>query len=213
MSNGPWFRRSCGGCPKAMALFCAGSAARLKRVSAGRRAVLFRRSLRSIGMMSFEILRSIATLQTSEAESGSRFHRPAAPVAFRNLFDSPFTFVYFTITFYYFRSDFRMHITTQSSSCSQKDWLSQLAQAQHITRELLERDEEEQRRLGYFHTLREICQQPVTWSRTAELMREHAAHLGRLTDGLSWVALSGSGSSEFASDCVRPALRKNLGIN
>src|SRR5215471_7241693 len=76
MSNGPWFRRSCGGCPKAMALFCAGSAARLKRVSAGRRAVLFRRSLRSIGMMSFEILRSIARYRLRRRRADRDFIAP-----------------------------------------------------------------------------------------------------------------------------------------
>lgn len=99
------------------------------------------------------------------------------------------------------------------SGSSQQDWLTQLVKAQFATRELLERDEEEQRRRGYFHTLREICQQPATWLRTSELMREHAAGLGRLTKGLSTLTLSGSGSSEYAGDCVRPALRKNLGIN
>jgi tagatose-6-phosphate ketose/aldose isomerase len=148
-----------------------------------------------------------------EVSAASYFGNPHPAVDCPKLFDSPFTFVYFTIAFHYFRLAFCMNITAQWSSGSQEDWLSQLAQAQRATRELLEREEGEQRRLGYFHTLREICQQPATWLRTAELMREHAADLGRLTHGLSCLTLSGSGSSEYAGDCVRPALRKNLGIN
>ena len=106
-----------------------------------------------------------------------------------------------------------MSTPVQWSGCSHEDWLSRLAQAQRATRELLERDQQEQRRLGYFHTFREICQQPATWLGTAQLMQGYAPDLGRLIDGLSSLTLSGSGSSEYAGDCVRPALRKNLGIN
>jgi len=106
-----------------------------------------------------------------------------------------------------------MRTPLPSSGGSQEDWLKELAQSQRAATELLERDVEEQRRLGYFHTLREICQQPATWLRTAEMMREYSPDLCRLTQGLSCLALSGSGSSEYAGDCVRPALRKNLDIN
>ena len=101
----------------------------------------------------------------------------------------------------------------QVRGCSQDHWLRQLALSQHEVRGLLERNEEDQRRQGYFHTIREICQQPETWLRTAELIRDYTADLSRLTDGLSCLTLSGSGSSEYAGECLRPALRKNLGIN
>jgi len=99
------------------------------------------------------------------------------------------------------------------SAYSEEDRLSQLLQSQGEARALLERKDEDQRKRGYFHTLRELCQQPATWLRTAETMQEHAAQLIRLTAGLSCLTLSGSGSSEYAGDCVRLALHKNLGIN
>jgi hypothetical protein len=88
------------------------------------------------------------------------------------------------------------------------DWLACLSEVQPVAREMLERSEEDQRRVGYFHTFREICQQPSTWLRTGELMQSRTAELRDLVDGISWLSLSGSGSSEYAGDCARPALRK-----
>jgi len=38
-------------------------------------------------------------------------------------------------------------------------------------------------------------------------MQSHAAELRDLVDGISRLSLSGSGSSEYAGDCVRPAVR------
>jgi len=72
---------------------------------------------------------------------------------------------------------------------------------------------EEQKRLGYFHTLREICQQPVTWMHTAKLMQESAPEISPLLKGISSLVLSGSGSSEFAGDCVRMVLQRELVID
>ncbi len=71
---------------------------------------------------------------------------------------------------------------------------------------------EDQRRLGYYHTLREICQQPSTWIRTCELMRGNAAALRSILTGVSSLVLTGSGSSEYAGDCVRLTLQNELGI-
>lgn len=96
---------------------------------------------------------------------------------------------------------------------TQAEWRNCLTEVQPVAREMLERSDAEQRRLGYFHTFREICQQPATWLRTGELMQSHADELRDLVDGISSLALSGSGSSEYAGDCARPALRKSLGIN
>ncbi len=78
--------------------------------------------------------------------------------------------------------------------------------------DLLARPEAEQRSHGYFHTLREILQQPDTWLDTCRRTLARAPDLARLTDGIAWLALTGSGSSLFAGDCVRPALRRQLGI-
>jgi fructoselysine-6-P-deglycase FrlB-like protein len=44
-------------------------------------------------------------------------------------------------------------------------------------------------------------------------MQSNAAELRDLVDGISCLSLSGSGSSEYAGDSARPALRKSLNIN
>jgi tagatose-6-phosphate ketose/aldose isomerase len=93
------------------------------------------------------------------------------------------------------------------------DWLQLLSKSQPIVAEMLARDPEEQRRLGYVHTLREICQQPWTWIRTAELMQQFAPVLSPVVERISSLVLSGSGSSEFAGDCVRMVLQKELSVN
>ncbi len=95
----------------------------------------------------------------------------------------------------------------------QHDWLQLLSKSQPIVAEMLARDPEEQRRLGYVHTLREICQQPWTWIRTAELMQQFARVLSPVVERVSSLVLSGSGSSEFAGDCVRMVLQKELSVN
>jgi tagatose-6-phosphate ketose/aldose isomerase len=99
------------------------------------------------------------------------------------------------------------------SSSLEHNWLQTLSKAQPVAGEMLARTPEEQHRLGYFHTLREICQQPSTWIRTGELMEQSAPALSRCIEGISSLTLSGSGSSEFAGDCVRMILQKELGIN
>jgi len=87
------------------------------------------------------------------------------------------------------------------------------AQSQDSVAELLARTPEEQQHLGYFHTIREICQQPSTWTLTSELMVCSTPALIHGLEGISSLALTGSGSSEYAGDCVRMALQKELGIN
>ncbi len=87
-----------------------------------------------------------------------------------------------------------------------------LSERQPIVAELLAKSAEEQRRLGYFHTLREICQQPSTWIHTCALMRGQAARLQSILDGIASLTLTGSGSSEYAGDCVRLPLQNELGV-
>lgn len=92
------------------------------------------------------------------------------------------------------------------------EWLRKLARRQPKAAEMLAQSVEEQRRLGYFHTLREICQQPSTWMQTSELMCSRADILQAPLAGISSLTLTGSGSSEYAGDCVRLPLQNELGI-
>jgi len=55
-------------------------------------------------------------------------------------------------------------------SLTQADWQRALTNQQARASILFGRTDAEQERLGYFHTLREICQQPWTWLRTCERM-------------------------------------------
>ncbi len=97
-----------------------------------------------------------------------------------------------------------------SASASQADWQSTLAQRQAKAAELFGRPEGEQRRLGYFYTLHEICQQPWTWLRTCRRMIESRDTIGRSLAGMRSLTLTGSGSSQYAAECVMSALRNNL---
>ena len=98
------------------------------------------------------------------------------------------------------------------TSLLEPEWLRTLSQSQPKVAELLGKSPEQQRDLGYFHTLREICQQPSTWERTCALMCEKASDLNATLAGISTLILTGSGSSEYAGDCVRGALQNELGI-
>src|SRR5437764_14958082 len=100
-----------------------------------------------------------------------------------------------------------------SQYSSEQSWLVELGRFQPVAYEMLARDPQEQQQLGYFHTLREVRQQPATWIRTAQLMQQSARELSPLVEGISSLVLSGSGSSEFAGDCVRMPLQRELGID
>ena len=65
---------------------------------------------------------------------------------------------------------------------------------------------------GHQETLREILQQPETWRVTARQMERDLPTLAPLFAGLEAIILTGSGSSEYAGECARPALRRRLGI-
>jgi tagatose-6-phosphate ketose/aldose isomerase len=99
-----------------------------------------------------------------------------------------------------------------ASLLTQADWQRALTGTQAKAAELFGRSETEQIRLGYFHTLREICQQPWTWLRTCERMIAARESLRSVLDGVQSLALTGSGSSEYAVECVRLALQNELGI-
>ncbi len=78
--------------------------------------------------------------------------------------------------------------------------------------DLLGPSREEQERQGYFHTLREILQQPSTWLDTGERMLGQAPELSRWMEGIRSLVLTGSGSSEYAGACVRLVLQNALGV-
>jgi tagatose-6-phosphate ketose/aldose isomerase len=99
-----------------------------------------------------------------------------------------------------------------ASFVTQADWQRALTNEQLRAREVFGRPEAEQKRLGYFHTLQEICQQPWTWPRTCDRMIASGDGLQVDMAGIRSLALTGSGSSEYAAECVCLPLRNELGI-
>jgi tagatose-6-phosphate ketose/aldose isomerase len=79
--------------------------------------------------------------------------------------------------------------------------------------DLLRRSAAEQQTAGYFHTLREICQQPQTWTGTAATVTARRAELAALVEPCRALVLTGSGSSQYCGDCLAPALRRQLRIS
>jgi tagatose-6-phosphate ketose/aldose isomerase len=71
---------------------------------------------------------------------------------------------------------------------------------------------------GYSHTLREICQQPVTWVNTAERMVANRVQLElflsafRTSDQGNSMVLTGSGSSFYVGECLSLTLQEEFGI-
>jgi len=130
--------------------------------------------------------------------------------AWEKAFDPLMAFVYCIRCFYCFRIS---AVVVLQGNMPEEDFLQRLARSQDSVAALVARSPEDQQRLGYFHTLREVCQQPVTWVRTAEFMVESAPSLQRCVKGICGITLTGSGSSEFAGDCVRLALQRELGVN
>src|SRR5262249_12920794 len=91
------------------------------------------------------------------------------------------------------------------------EWLSSLA-GRGALGTLLSSPVEEQMRLGYGHTLREIAQQPLPWPGTAEAMGARRPELAQSLEGVWSVVLTGSGSSISAAECVAPGLQRALGL-
>lgn len=98
-------------------------------------------------------------------------------------------------------------------------WLDQLGGVPAFS-PLLGASASEQRERGYGHTLREICQQPLTWPRTAATMVAAADRIQgvlresgiRDRSGSSGLVLTGSGSSFFACECAAVPLQESLGV-
>ena len=100
-----------------------------------------------------------------------------------------------------------------ASLLTQADWQRALTNQQARAAEFFGRSETEQKRLGYFHTLQEICQQPWTWLQTADRMIAARDRLRKDVAGIRSLALTGSGSSEYAAECVCFPLQNELGIS
>jgi len=96
---------------------------------------------------------------------------------------------------------------------TQPDLQTALAQTQRKAAQILGKTEAEQRRLGYYSTLKEICQQPWTWSRTCQQILSLRDQLVGLLDGTQAIVFTGSGSSEYAGDCLRLSLKRDLAID
>ncbi|HEY6183143.1 MAG TPA: hypothetical protein VIW67_12915 [Terriglobales bacterium] len=97
-------------------------------------------------------------------------------------------------------------------SLPESEWLRALTKRQPKAAELLAKNPEEQQRLGYFHTLREICQQGSTWIQTCELMQRRSSSLNASLDDITSLLLTGSGSSEYVGNCVEQVLQNELSI-
>jgi tagatose-6-phosphate ketose/aldose isomerase len=100
-----------------------------------------------------------------------------------------------------------------STTAAFSDWLNEISERQPELATLLAASAEEQQRRGYFHTLREILQQPASWIQTAEQVSRLASTLRGCVAGIENLVLTGSGSSEYAGDCVRLILQKKLAVN
>jgi tagatose-6-phosphate ketose/aldose isomerase len=89
------------------------------------------------------------------------------------------------------------------------EWLRTLSESEGRFSEIL-RESEQDPVDGYRHTIREICQQPATWPETARRMSEFRSQISESMLGCERIVLTGSGSSQYAGECVAPALRKEL---
>jgi tagatose-6-phosphate ketose/aldose isomerase len=93
------------------------------------------------------------------------------------------------------------------------EWIREVCERQPEAARLLAEPEQEQHRRGYYHTLREILQQPASWVRTADQVSSLGSELRPGITGIRNLFLTGSGSSEYAGHCVRLALQNHLKVN
>ena len=82
-------------------------------------------------------------------------------------------------------------------------------------RTYLQQDETQLSRAGALWTAREIAQQPTSWLRTQDMLRQHAAQIaGFLAPLLAQqdlrIILTGAGSSAFIGECLAPLLLQRL---
>jgi len=98
------------------------------------------------------------------------------------------------------------------------DWLVSLASFPGEIGALLAAAPGDQASRGYAHTLREICQQPITWNETASRVAGRVAMLEEALAAVNAdarpgaIVLTGSGSSLYAGECLSLGLQGALGI-
>ena len=100
-----------------------------------------------------------------------------------------------------------------TSTIASPEWLHDVCERQPQAARLFRATEDEQRSRGYYHTLREIVQQPFSWIRTADQIVRLAPDLRSCVSELRNIVLTGSGSCEYAGHCARLALQTRLGVN
>lgn len=94
-------------------------------------------------------------------------------------------------------------------SLSVPEWLASLSTTGGNFGSLLAASQRNQGE-SFRHTIREICQQPATWSQTARRMAESAVAIRESRAGCERFVFTGSGSSQYAGECVVPGLRAAL---
>ena len=80
----------------------------------------------------------------------------------------------------------------------------------------LQLEESDLNRAGALWTAREIAQQPASWQRTDDLLKQHAAPIAAFLAPLLAkkdlrIILTGAGSSAFIGECLAPLLLSRLG--
>ena len=63
---------------------------------------------------------------------------------------------------------------------------------------------------GFRYTIREICQQPATWSETARHLVPLSSLIAAALASRQRIVLTGSGSSQYAGECAGPAVQERL---
>lgn len=104
------------------------------------------------------------------------------------------------------------------SSESLQDWLNDLSEHVPALGALFKSSDARQQQQGYYHTLREICQQPLTWRNSAARVTSNHESLERIlvASGVrskqAAIVLTGSGSSLFVAESLGLALRQDLQV-
>jgi sugar/nucleoside kinase (ribokinase family) len=91
-------------------------------------------------------------------------------------------------------------------------WARELSGAVSSVAELTAQPWAQQCELGYGHTLREICQPPLTWHGTAERAIRFQDTLAALIGETESIVFTGSGRSLIAGECLAEVVRNALGI-
>lgn len=102
-------------------------------------------------------------------------------------------------------------MTSSVPSTSSEEWLRELAAGPGEFAALLAQAEGDSA-AGFRHTIREIAQQPPTWSATARQLADAAGLVRGALCGCARIVLTGSGSSQYAGECAAPELQARLGI-